>query len=190
MAVRHISRLFLFLSFCSLLSCYLFYSSGPPHLLHTPHLNDNNNLSSLHTLVSRRYSMHGADQQQRRQTHPPLRPRPPPRQQHRLSSTLHLDPAQELAAVSAFLASVPQNALPSTVDPTRSIDPELVLDFDVSAPSAVDEVRTLVDDFWARNPVVLFSKVRESFIFYSPCFFLIPPMLGSFGRIKRDQSYP
>lgn len=67
---------------------------------------------------------------------------------------------QELAAVSAFLASLPQNVIPSSVDPAKPIDPQLVLDFDTRSPHAVEEVDALVNETWARFPVVLYSKVR------------------------------
>ncbi|KAI0949015.1 hypothetical protein AcW1_008732 [Taiwanofungus camphoratus] len=73
-----------------------------------------------------------------------------------------LDAAQELAAVSSFLASLPQNVIPSSVDPSQPIDPQLVLDFDTRSPHAPEEVETVVRDVWARNPVMLYSK------FYSP----------------------
>lgn len=72
-----------------------------------------------------------------------------------------LDPAQELAAISSFIASLPQNVIPLTVDPSRPIDPELVLDFDTRGPRAAEEVDEMVDDVWLRNPVFLYSKVQH-----------------------------
>jgi hypothetical protein len=72
---------------------------------------------------------------------------------------VQLDQSQELAAVTSFLASLSQNVIPYSVDPSRPIDPQLVLDFDTRSPRAVDEVRKIVEDVWAQNPVVLFSKV-------------------------------
>ena len=75
---------------------------------------------------------------------------------------LQLNQSQELAAVTSFLASLPQNVIPPTVDPTHQIDPQLVLDFDTrSGDRAEQELHELVDDVWARNPVVLYSKVRS-----------------------------
>ena len=81
---------------------------------------------------------------------------------HRLNgaSPLRLSPPQELAAITSFLASLPQNVIPPTVDPTRPIDPQLVLDFDTRGYRAQEEVRAMVDDVWTRNPVFLYSKVR------------------------------
>ncbi|KAH9948957.1 hypothetical protein B0H21DRAFT_804941 [Amylocystis lapponica] len=73
-----------------------------------------------------------------------------------------LDSAQELAAVSSFIASLPQNVIPSSVDPTKPIDPQLVLDFDTRSPNAMEEVDSVIHDVWARNPVILYSK------YYSP----------------------
>ncbi|KAF9452788.1 hypothetical protein P691DRAFT_783334 [Macrolepiota fuliginosa MF-IS2] len=75
---------------------------------------------------------------------------------------IQLTSAEELAAVSSFLASLPQNQIPSSVDPSSPIDPQLVLDFDTRGPRASEEVRAMVDDVWSRNPVFLYSK------FYSP----------------------
>jgi len=73
---------------------------------------------------------------------------------------LQLDRSQELAAVSSFLASLPQNVIPSTIDPSRPIDPQLVLDFDTRGPRAVDELKQIVDDVWAQNPVMLYSQLQ------------------------------
>jgi len=75
---------------------------------------------------------------------------------------LRLDPSQELAAITSFLASLPQNVLPPTVDTTRPIDPQLVLDFDTRGHRAQEEVHAMVEDVWTRNPIFLYSKV------YSP----------------------
>lgn len=77
-------------------------------------------------------------------------------------STLTLQPEEELAAVSSFLASLPQNVIPPYVDPARPIDPHLVVDFDTRSPRAADEVREMMDDVWTRNPVFLYSRM------YSP----------------------
>jgi hypothetical protein len=75
---------------------------------------------------------------------------------------VQLNESQELAAVSSFLASLPQNVIPLSVDPSRPIDPQLVLDFDTRSPRAVDGVQEIVDDVWTRNPVILFSKLHSS----------------------------
>lgn len=72
---------------------------------------------------------------------------------------VQLNESQELAAISSFLASLPQNVIPPSVDPSRPIDPELVLDFDTRGPRAADGVQEIVEDVWTRNPVILFSKV-------------------------------
>lgn len=73
---------------------------------------------------------------------------------------LRLDVHQELAAVSSFLASLPQNIIPPTVDPGSPIDPQLVLDFDTTGPRAIEELNAMIHDVWSRNPVFLYSKVR------------------------------
>nr|GAT46887.1 predicted protein [Mycena chlorophos] len=72
--------------------------------------------------------------------------------------TIVLSQSQELAAVSSFLASLPQNVIPPYVDPTRPIDPELVLDFDTRSPTAMEEVERVVEYVWAQNPVMLYCK--------------------------------
>ncbi|KAJ6594485.1 hypothetical protein B0H19DRAFT_1095738 [Mycena capillaripes] len=76
--------------------------------------------------------------------------------------SITLTPEQELAALSSFIASLPQNVIPLSVDPSVPIDPELVLDFDTRSPRALEEVERVVDDVWSRNPVLLYGK------FYSP----------------------
>jgi glutaredoxin-related protein len=91
---------------------------------------------------------------------------------HPATPPLRLDPPQELAAVTSFLASLPQNVIPPTVDPSRPIDPQLVLDFDTRGYRAREEVRAMVDDVWARNPVLLYSKV------YSPASRELKGILG------------
>lgn len=72
---------------------------------------------------------------------------------------VRLDSQQELAAVSSFLASLPANVIPHSVDPSLPIDPQLVLDFDATSPKAVEEVKVMVEDVWSRNPVFLYAKV-------------------------------
>lgn len=72
-----------------------------------------------------------------------------------------LDPAQELAAICGFIGNLPQNVIPSYVDPSQPIDPEVVLDFDVRSPRAKEEVESLVSNTWAHYPVLLFSKSRQ-----------------------------
>lgn len=75
---------------------------------------------------------------------------------------IQLNPEQELAAVSSFLASLKSNVIPPTVDPSHPIDPQLVLEFDTRSPRASEEVEVMVEDVWSRNPVFLYSKL------YSP----------------------
>jgi len=72
---------------------------------------------------------------------------------------ISLTPEQELAAVSSFIISLPsQNVIPSTVDPSQPIDPQLVLDFDTRAGGAIAELDQLVADVWDTNPIVMYSK--------------------------------
>jgi hypothetical protein len=82
-------------------------------------------------------------------------PGPPPR------PDVLLSPEQELGALTAFMAALPQNVIPSNIDPSRPIDPQLVLDFDTRGPEAEDEIDDVVLGVWMNNPVVLFTKVRD-----------------------------
>jgi len=75
---------------------------------------------------------------------------------------VRLTEAQELAAITSFLASLPQNSIPGNVNPMLPIEPHVVLDFDTRGPRAAEEVEVMVEDVWARNPVVIYSR------FYSP----------------------
>ena len=88
---------------------------------------------------------------------------------HRLNQrpALKLNSEEELAAISFFIASLPQNVIPPTVDPAQPIDPQLVLDFDTRSSRAPDEVKHLVGEVWSRNPVFVYSKVR--YLSHVPC---------------------
>jgi len=74
---------------------------------------------------------------------------------------LKLDESQELAAVAAFVAALPQNTIPRSIDPSQPIDPQLVLDFDTRNPRAADEVKQIVEEVWSRHPVMLFTKTHH-----------------------------
>jgi len=74
------------------------------------------------------------------------------------SPALTLSSAEELAVVTAYLAALPENRIPTVVDPKTKLDPQLVLDFDTRAPSAREEVAEVVHDAWHRNPVVIYGK--------------------------------
>ncbi|KAF9520326.1 hypothetical protein BS47DRAFT_1323840 [Hydnum rufescens UP504] len=52
--------------------------------------------------------------------------------------------------------------IPGTVDPTRPIDSELVLEFNTRSERARAEVAELVSETWAQSPLVLFTEVRGS----------------------------
>ena len=75
---------------------------------------------------------------------------------------LVLTPEEELAAVSAFLAALPSNTIPRSVDPSKPIDPQLVLDFNVRGPSARKELDQTVKETWARYPVMAFAKKHSA----------------------------
>lgn len=80
------------------------------------------------------------------------------RKPHHRRPQVTLDASQELAAVTSFLASLPQNMIPRSVNPSKPIDPQLILDFDTRGVRAKEEVEAMVDDVWFRNPVFLYSK--------------------------------
>lgn len=76
--------------------------------------------------------------------------------------TLRLAPEQELAAIVSFLGHIQTNGgLPPTVNPNFPIEPQLVLDFDTTSERAPAELKELVEDTWASNPVVIFAEVRR-----------------------------
>jgi glutaredoxin len=70
-----------------------------------------------------------------------------------------LTPEQELAALSSFIISLPdQNILPPSVDPSQPIDPQLIIDFDTRADGAEAELKRLVAATWENYPVVMYTK--------------------------------
>ncbi|KAL0956863.1 hypothetical protein HGRIS_002971 [Hohenbuehelia grisea] len=78
-----------------------------------------------------------------------------------------MTPVEELAAVTAFLTALATNVLPPAVDPTRPLDPQLVLDFDYDPdriPGSRTELAALRRELWDRYPVVLYGKH-----FSAPC---------------------
>lgn len=103
-------------------------------------------------------------------------PRPPPGGFPKHRPEIVLSPEQELGAVTAFMAALPQNVIPPDVDPTQPIDPQLVLDFDTRSPRAEEEVNNVVSDVWLRNPVVVFSKVK--------CLSFFPVAIFSAPRLR------
>jgi len=71
-----------------------------------------------------------------------------------------LTPEEELAALSGFIASLPdQNILPPSVDSSQPIDPQLILDFDTRTDGAGAELKRLVEATWENYPVVMYTKV-------------------------------
>ena len=106
-------------------------------------------------------------------------PRPP---------KITLSPDEELAALVAFIAALPSNALPNTIDPKAALDPDLVLDFDTRTLKAAHEVHELVEDTWSRFPVVLFSKVCDPRL--SARHLLRSSATALFTHLSSDQSLP
>ncbi len=73
-------------------------------------------------------------------------------------------PQQELAALLSFITALPSNALPQSVDPSKPIDPELIVDFDVrkERDEVERELAVMESSVWEMYPVILFSKVRRA----------------------------
>ncbi len=57
------------------------------------------------------------------------------------------------------MAAVKANILPSDIDPSKPLDPQLVLGFDTRAEGAEEEVEAVVEETWSNYPVVMFSQV-------------------------------
>ena len=72
---------------------------------------------------------------------------------------LVLEPQQELGVLVSFMVSVKANVLPSDIDPSKPLDPQLVVGFDTRADGAKEEVEALVEETWLNYPVVIFSQV-------------------------------
>jgi len=78
------------------------------------------------------------------------------------SPALKLTPAEELGAVVAYLTSIGANAhIPSSIDPSKPLDAELILGFNARSSRASAEVAELVDETWQINPVVMFGEARQ-----------------------------
>lgn len=85
-------------------------------------------------------------------------------------SALKLTLAEELGAVVAYVTSLGAHAnIPTSIDPARPIDAELILGFNTRSPRASTEVAELVRETWQINPVVLFGDVRP---LWSPFLFI------------------
>jgi hypothetical protein len=84
---------------------------------------------------------------------------PVPLHERRNPHDLVLNPEQELGVLVSFLTAVKANMLPSDIDPSKPLDPQLVVDFDTREEGAEKEVEALVAETWSNYPVVIFSQV-------------------------------
>jgi len=82
-----------------------------------------------------------------------------PLHERRNPHDLVLEPEQELGVLVSFMAAVKANVLPSDTDPSKPLDPQLVVGFDTRADGAKEEVDALVEETWSNYPVVIFSQV-------------------------------
>lgn len=82
-----------------------------------------------------------------------------PLHERRIPHDLVLEPEQELGVLVSFMAAVQANALPFDIDPSKPLDPQLVVGFDTRADGAMEEVEALVEETWSNYPVVIFSQV-------------------------------
>lgn len=72
---------------------------------------------------------------------------------------LVLTAAEELAALTSFVVALPQNVLPSDVDGSKPLDPQLILDFDIrGGRKAREELQVVRTQVWEENPVVIYAK--------------------------------
>lgn len=79
------------------------------------------------------------------------------------ANQLVLTPEEELGAVIAYLTSLGANArIPSSIDPAKPIDAELIVGFNTQSPRAKAEVKELVSETWNINPVLAFGEVSRS----------------------------
>lgn len=74
--------------------------------------------------------------------------------------TLILTPRDELVGLISFLTSTSASALPR-IDPSKPLDPQLILDFDHTKPTARQDMRQLESDMMALFPVILFGRMRD-----------------------------
>ena len=72
---------------------------------------------------------------------------------------LVLTPEQEIGVLVAFMTAVKSNVIPPDVDPSKPLDPQLVVGFDTRADGAKEEVDSVVEETWSNYPVVIFSQV-------------------------------
>ncbi|KAJ9125071.1 hypothetical protein QFC22_000024 [Naganishia vaughanmartiniae] len=70
---------------------------------------------------------------------------------------------EETAALISFITSTTNNALPATLDVLEPLDPQLVLDFDYTRPTALEDLAALVHDTYTMYPVVLFGQMRDPY---------------------------
>ena len=82
-----------------------------------------------------------------------------PSHERRKPHDLVLTPGQELGVLVAFMAAVKANMLPSDIDPSKPLDPQLVVGFDTRAEGAENELEAVVEETWSNYPVVMFSQV-------------------------------
>ncbi|WRT67191.1 uncharacterized protein IL334_004157 [Kwoniella shivajii] len=67
---------------------------------------------------------------------------------------------EELAALISFVTSTTSNALPA-LDPTKTLNPNIVLDFDPTHPNAKEDLALLQNDINAMYPIILIGKMRD-----------------------------
>lgn len=77
-----------------------------------------------------------------------------------IEDTLILTPRDELVGLISFLTSTSASALPR-IDPSKALDPQLILDFDHTKPTARQDMRQLESDMMSLFPVILFGRMRD-----------------------------
>ncbi|KLT38632.1 hypothetical protein CC85DRAFT_289348 [Cutaneotrichosporon oleaginosum] len=70
-------------------------------------------------------------------------------------------PRDELLALIGFVTAATGNSLPASVDPSETIDMDVLVGFDPAAPDAANDLEFLKDEVIAQYPLVLFGRMRD-----------------------------
>ncbi|BEI81133.1 hypothetical protein CcaverHIS002_0202930 [Cutaneotrichosporon cavernicola] len=103
----------------------------------------------------RNYDLYGINDEPEVIIHRP--PPPPPSADALVFET----PRDELLALIAFITAATGNSLPPSVDPSETIDMDVLVGFDPAAPGAANDLEFLKDEVIAQHPLVLFGRMRD-----------------------------
>ncbi|GMK56987.1 hypothetical protein CspeluHIS016_0308270 [Cutaneotrichosporon spelunceum] len=86
------------------------------------------------------------------------RPPPPPSSANAL---VFKTPRDELLGLIGFITAATGNSLPHSIDPSETIDMEVLVGFDPAGPGAANDLELLKDDVITQYPLVLFGRMRD-----------------------------